>query len=149
MPVFRVFRKSESPEYYKQDRPRQLCWRGRCLLPGAYRNLLRNVCTIFETLEDAPGIFRSLFQRIKNLVSHFHRCLECCFLAAVLAVREIFGELVPPAADAESPSLERRGFVCISGNVALGHIVVAGLSTGCVYTATSGYMRQPNLLNVR
>ena len=111
MPVFRVFRKSESPEYYKQDRPRQLCWRGRCLLPGAYRNLLRNVCTIFETLEDAPGIFRSLFQRIKNLVSHFHRCLECCFLAAVLAVREIFGELVPPAADAESPSLERRGFV--------------------------------------
>ena len=53
-------------------------------------------------------------------------CLECFFLASVLAVGEVLGELVPLAADAQSPPLERGGLVGVAGNITLGHIVVAG-----------------------
>ena len=80
-----------------------------------------------EALEHAPWVFRCALQRFENPVSHFHRRLEGCFLTAVLAVREVLGELIPLAADAESPPLEGGGLVCVSGNITLGHIVVAGL----------------------
>ena len=92
-----------------------------------------------EALEHAPWVFRCALQSFENPVSHFHRRLEGCFLTAVLAVREVLGELIPLAADAQSPPLERGGLVGVAGNITLGHIVVAGLSTGCAYIATSGY----------
>ena len=86
---------------------------------------------VFEAFEYAARILWCAFQRIEYLVPHLHSCLEGGFLTAILAIREVFGKLVPLAADAESPALKGRGLVCVSGNVALGHIVVAGLSTGC------------------
>ena len=61
---------------------------------------------VFESLKDGTRIFRRLSQRIENAVTHLNGCLECSFLTAVLAVREVFGELIPFAADAESPALE-------------------------------------------
>ena len=62
-----------------------------------------------EALEHAPWVFRCALQSFENPVSHFHRRLEGCFLTAVLAVREVLGELIPLAADAESPPLEGGG----------------------------------------
>ena len=97
------------------------------------------LCSVLESFEHTSGILRREFQRIENAVTHFYGSLECLLLAAILAVGEVFGELIPLAADAQSPPLERGGLVGVAGNITLGHIVVAGLSTGCAYIATSGY----------
>lgn len=80
---------------------------------------------VFEAFEHGPRVIGRLAQGIKNAVSHFDGCLKRFFLAAVLAVGKIFGKLIPLAADAQSPALEGCGFVCVAGNVTLGH--------GCVY----------------
>ena len=76
---------------------------------------------VLKTLKDGAWVIRGFAQRIVNPVAHFQSCLERGFLAAVLAVGKIFGELIPLAADAQSPSLEGSGLVCIAGNVTLGH----------------------------
>ena len=80
-----------------------------------------------EAFKNSPRVFRRALQRVENLISHFHRSIERCLLAAILAVGEILGELVPLAADAQTPPLKGSGLVGVSGYVTLGHIVVAGL----------------------
>ena len=84
---------------------------------------------VLKTLKDGARVIRGFAQRIVNSVAHFQSCLESGFLAAVLAVGKIFGELIPLAADAQSPSLEGSGLVCIAGNVTLGHGCVCCLLT--------------------
>lgn len=77
---------------------------------------------VFELFKNGTGIIRSLLERIKNAVTHFNGCLEGGFFAAVLAVGEIFGELVPLAADTESPALKGCCLVRVACDVSLGHI---------------------------
>ena len=77
--------------------------------------------TVFEAFKNGTGVIRGLAQGIENAVAHFQRSLECGFLAAVLAVREVFGELIPLAADAQSPSLERGCLIGVAGDIALCH----------------------------
>jgi hypothetical protein len=81
---------------------------------------------ILESLEHAAWVFRCAPQCIENSISHFNRRLEGFFLTAILAVGEILGELVPLAADAESPSLEGCCLVRVSGNITLGHMLLPG-----------------------
>ena len=109
---------------------------GKSLFAGRYSLQLGFLSSsVLEALEHAAWVFGRALQCVENAVAHFHCCLKGGLLTAVLAVGEILGELVPLAADAQSPPLERGGLICVSGNVALGHCVVAGLSTGCAYTA--------------
>ena len=61
---------------------------------------------VLESLKYGTGIIRGFSQSVKNAVSHVNGCFECFFLAAILTVGEVFGELIPLAADAESPALE-------------------------------------------
>lgn len=89
----------------------------RCVssgLRGAFQS-------VFETLKDGAGIVRRLLQGIVDAVSHFKGGLEGSLFTSILAVREVFGELIPFAADTQTPALEGCRFVCISGNVALCH----------------------------
>lgn len=88
------------------------------------RSILRSV---FEAFKNAAGVIRGLFQRFKNAIAHFQRCLEGSLLTAILPVREILGELIPLAADTESPPLERGRFVGVAGDIALCHIGCMGL----------------------
>ena len=65
-----------------------------------------------------------MLEGVIDAVAHFDGGFEGCFFAAVLPVGEIFGELVPLAADAEAPALEGGCFVGVAGDVALGHRVL-------------------------
>lgn len=76
---------------------------------------------VFELLKYATWIIRRLLQRIKNTVAHFDGGLEGGLLTAVLAIGEVFGELIPLTADAQAPPLERGRFVSVACDVSLGH----------------------------
>ena len=61
------------------------------------------------------------FQFGEDGVAHAEGGLEGCLFGAVLLVGEVAGELVPLAADAQSPALEGGGLIGIAGDVALCH----------------------------
>ena len=76
---------------------------------------------VFEAFEDGAGVIRGFLEGFKDAVAHVKRRLESSFFAAILAVGEVLGELIPLAADAETPALEGSGFVCVAGDIALSH----------------------------
>lgn len=76
---------------------------------------------MFVALEDGAGVGLRGLQLGENGVAHAEGGLEGCLFGAVLLVGEVTGELVPLAADAQSPALEGGGFVGIAGDVALCH----------------------------
>ena len=78
---------------------------------------------IFELLENSSWVIRGFFKRIKNAVAHFDSGLESGFFAAILAVRVVLGELIPLAANTESPALKGGSLVRIACDVSLGHIL--------------------------
>lgn len=61
---------------------------------------------VFEMLKDFSGIVGTLTESVVDTISHFQSCLEGCFFASILPIGKVFGELIPLAAYAESPSLE-------------------------------------------
>lgn len=76
---------------------------------------------VFELFEDGSGVFGVALQFAEDAVAHFKCCFEGFFLTAVLAVRKVFGELVPATADAQSPALKGGGLVGVSRDVSLCH----------------------------
>ena len=60
-----------------------------------------------------------MLESLKNAIAHFDGSLKRRFLAAILAVGEVLGKLIPLAADAKTPALERSCFVRIAGDITL------------------------------
>ena len=80
--------------------------------------------SVFELLKDGTRIIRRFLKCIEYAVAHFDSGLESGFFTAVLTVRKVFGELIPFAANTESPSLEGRCLVRVAGNISLSHILI-------------------------
>ena len=76
---------------------------------------------VFEALEDTARVIRGLAEGIEDAVAHVEGGLESGLFTTVLPVGKVLGELVPLAADAQTPSLEGGGLVRVSGYVALCH----------------------------
>lgn len=79
---------------------------------------------VFELFEDRARIIGRFLKRVKNTISHLNGGLKSGLFAAVLAIREVFGKLIPLAAYAQAPALKGSGFVCIAGDVSLGHVSI-------------------------
>ena len=77
--------------------------------------------TALKSLENPSRVVRGLPQGIENPVAHFYGCLKSCFFAAVLAVGEVLGELIPLAADTQAPALEGCRLVGVPGYISLCH----------------------------
>lgn len=77
---------------------------------------------ILELFENTARIIRRLLKRVKNPVPHLDGRLECRFLASVLTVREVFCELIPLAADTQTPTLKGGRLICVACDVSLSHV---------------------------
>ena len=80
--------------------------------------------SVFELLKDGTRIIRRFLKCIEYAVAHFDSGLESGFFTAVLTVRKVFGELIPLAANTESPPLEGCGLVRVAGDISLSHILI-------------------------
>ena len=78
-------------------------------------------CSVLEAFENSPRVIGGLVQGFEDTVSHLNGGLKGSFFAAVLAIGEVLGELVPFAADTQAPSLEGRRLVGVPSDVALCH----------------------------
>ena len=75
------------------------------------------------------GVRYSVFELLKDgtrIIRRFLKCIEYAvgFFTAVLTVRKVFGELIPLAANTESPPLEGCGLVRVAGDISLSHILI-------------------------